>query len=233
MSPLTLRPSLGWGAVLLLWITWGLMVREYRSIENASEPRPLKAGAPVVCIGDSLTQGLLPDRGYPEQLKEMIDRPVINLGFSGIATSQGLAQMDRVLAHQPQVVVIELGGHDFLKMHSRGSTKRNLTAMIEACRDAGSDVVLLEIPRGFMVDPYACVERQIAYEQDVQLVSDTWLRQIVLMSPVAPPGRWLPDTHLSDDGIHSNERGSRAIAGRVREALVRMYGERILNDKDR
>ncbi|MGI9473358.1 MAG: GDSL-type esterase/lipase family protein [Rubripirellula sp.] len=217
-----------WWGLSALWLSWALMVWEYRSIENAGRVSELRSSAPVVCIGDSLTQGLLPDRGYPEQLKSMIERPVINLGFSGIATSQGLDQLDRVLEHQPQVVVIELGGHDFLKGHSRSSTKQNLTDMIEACRDRGCDVILMEIPRGFMVDPFACVERQIAYEQDVQLVSDTWLRQIVTMSPIAPPGRWMPESHLSDDGIHSNQRGSKAIAMRVRDALKKMYGEAIV-----
>jgi hypothetical protein len=67
----------------------------------------------------------------------------------------------------------------------------------------------------------------------VQLVSDTWLRQLVLMNPVAPPGRWLPSIDLSDDRIHSNERASRVIAERVRGALAGMYGEHILADKDR
>lgn len=79
----------------------------------------------------------------------------------------------------------------------------------------------------------ASSEGQIAYEQDVQRVSDTWLRQVVLMIPVAPPGRWLPSIHLSDGGIHSNERGSRVIAERVRGTLARIYGERILADNDR
>ena len=217
-----------WKGASLLWLAWGGMVWQYRSIEQAGVVHELREGAPVVCLGDSLTQGLLPDLGYPEQLKRMVDRPVINLGFSGIATSQGLAQVERVLQHQPQVVVIELGGHDFLKGHSRALTKRNLTSMIRTFREQGCDVILMEIPRGFMIDPFASLERQIAYEQDVQLISDTWLRQIVVMSPIAPPGRWMPSSHLSDDGIHSNERGSRAIAGRVCDALVQMYGETIL-----
>jgi lysophospholipase L1-like esterase len=61
--------------------------------------------------------------------------PVVNLGFSGISTSQGLGQLPRVLDHDPQVVVIELGGHDFLKGKSRTATKKNLEKMIEACRE--------------------------------------------------------------------------------------------------
>ena len=85
----------------------------------------------------------------------------------------------------------------------------------------------MEIPRGFMFDPFASLEREIAYEQDVQLVADTAIRQLVLWSPIAPPGMWFPDTQLSDDGIHSNARGSKAMAEYVAEALEAMYGEQI------
>jgi len=69
---------------------------------------------------------------------------------------------------------------------------------------------------------------QSAYEHDVELVADTWLRQIVLMSPIAPPGMWLPKSvQLSDDGIHSNHRGSGRIAACVTDALRRIYGDQI------
>jgi lysophospholipase L1-like esterase len=169
-----------------------------------------------------------PDRGYPEQLKGMLSVPVINLGMSGITARQALGQMDRVLAENPQVVVIELGGHDFLKGHGRLATKQNLSAMIDRCRAGGAEVVLMEIPRGFIFDPYASLEREIAFEKDVQLVPDTWLRQVVILGPVFPLGRWFPDQRLSDDGIHSNRRGSEAIARRVAAALRKMYGEDVL-----
>ena len=217
-----------WRGAFILWLVWGWVAFEHWSIVNCGRPLTLDSSRPVVCIGDSLTQGLLPDHGYPDQLKSMLGVPVVNLGFSGISTSQGLGQMDRVLGHNPQVVVIELGGHDFLKGHSRAQTKQNLTEMILKCRSNRVDVVLMEIPRGFIFDPFANLEREIAFERDVQLVEDSWLREVVIMSPIAPPGKWMPDAHLSDDGIHSNPRGSRAIAKRVAAALQRMYGDRIL-----
>lgn len=223
------RSAKWWLATATLWMAWGWMFYEWRAIESCGRTVALDTSRPVVCIGDSLTQGLLPDRGYPEQLKSMIGLPVINLGFSGISTSQGLGQLPRVLEHHPQVVVIELGGHDFLKGHGRAATKQNLEKMIEGCRTAGADVILMEIPRGFMLDPFASLEREIAYEQDVQLISDSWLRKVVVMSPVAPPGMWMPESRLSDDGIHSNPRGSKAIARYVAEALRSMYGDEVFS----
>ena len=205
------------------------MAWEWRSIEDCNKIPKYDFSRPIVCIGDSLTEGLRPDRGYPEALKSMTKPSVINLGFSGIASSQGLGQMDRVLSHNPQLVIIEIGGHDFLQGRSRAETRLNLTAMIQSCKQHDCDVILMEIPHGFIFDPFASVERQIAYEQDVQLISDTWLRQIVLQSPIAPPEIWMSDeSHLSGDGIHSNARGSQKIARDVASVLRKMYGEAIV-----
>ncbi|MEO1526058.1 MAG: GDSL-type esterase/lipase family protein [Planctomycetota bacterium] len=220
-----------WTSAIVLWGAWVFVFLEWQAIETCNRPLTLDAERPIVCLGDSLTDGMFPDHGYPDQLKTMVSVPVINLGFSGISTSQGLGQMQRVLDHDPQVVVIELGGHDFLKGRGRTSTKQNLLAMIEQCRANDAEVVLMEIPRGFIFDPYASLEREIAYEQDVQPVADTWLRQIVLLGPAAPPGIWLPDVRLSDDGIHSNTRGSHAIAKRVAKALGSMYGDQVFAER--
>ena len=60
--------------------------------------------------------------------------------------------------------------------------------MIDLCREQSAEVVLLEIPRGFIFDLFASLEREIGYEKDVELVADTWLRQIVRVSPIAPTG---------------------------------------------
>ncbi len=218
-----------WITPAIAWVGWAFLLAQWHNIEMSSRSPSFHPMRPVVCIGDSLTEGLLPDHGFPEQLKEMIAVPVINLGFSGITSTQGLGQLDRVLSHDPQVVIIELGGHDFLKGHPRAQVKNNLVQMIQELRDHGAEVVLMEIPRGFMFDPFASVEREIAYELDVQLVADTWLRQIVILSPIAPPGKWMPQWRLSDDGIHSNTKGSRAIAKRVSESLRHLFGDEILS----
>lgn len=211
------------------WIAWGAMFWEHQSVVTCNQPRYAMPDATqrIVCVGDSLTDGMLPDHGFPAALAKILSTPVVNEGVSGIATSQGLSMMPRVLAHRPSIVVIELGGHDFLKGHTRAATKANLIRMIDLCREHYAEVVLLEIPRGFIFDPFASLEREIAYEQDVELVADTWLRQIVLLSPIAPPGMWMQESsRLSDDGIHSNPRGSQAIAERVALSIKALQSRR-------
>ena len=124
--------------------------------------------------------------------------------------------------------MIELGGHDFLQGRSRAATKEKLQQMIAACREMGAEVVLVEIPRGFMTDPFAGLERELAAEHDLELVPDSAIRQLVLWSPISPPGMWIPGSHLSDDGIHTNARGSTFVAQYVVDALVRVYGPQVL-----
>jgi len=220
------RGWLAWGPSLALWIAWGLVTLQWHAIARSSRTVHYDPSRSVVCVGDSLTSGLLPDPGYPDRLQKMIRSPVLNLGQSGITTRYGLVQLRRIADIQPppQAVVIELGGHDFLKGKSRAATKENLKRAITACRALGAEVLLMEIPRGFMTDPYWGLEREIAHETDVELISDSAIRQLVLWSPIAPPGIWLPDSHLSDDGLHTNARGSEFLARHVARALQRMYG---------
>jgi len=139
-----------------------------------------------------------------------------------------LNRLPKIAEVNPQVVVIELGGHDFLQGRSRAATKENLERLIVAYREMGAEVVLVEIPRGFMTDPYAGVERELAHEYDVQVVPDSAIRQLVLWSPISPPGMWIAESHLSDDGIRTNARGSRFLARYVADALVRLYATQIL-----
>ncbi|HWB10634.1 MAG TPA: GDSL-type esterase/lipase family protein [Pirellulales bacterium] len=214
---------------VLVWVTWlGFAIDSRRAVRVNHAARALD-GRPIVCIGDSLTS-YTKNGGYPEVLAEMVAVPVVNLGQPGVTSAEALRKLPDLVAAKPQIVVIELGGHDFLKdsslfkSASRALTKANIEALVEAARQSNAEVVLIEVPRGFVVDPYAGLERQIAREQGVALISDAVIRQFVLSSPVAPPGMWLGGPYLSDDGLHPNRRGNLLLARAVLEALERVYG---------
>ena len=209
--------------VLGLWAAWAVMALDWHLSARCGRTPPLDAARPVVCLGDSLTA-----YGYPDHLDAIVSVPVVNLGRDGITTGDALADLQSILEADPQVVVIELGGHDFLKGKSRAATKRNLETLINACRKAGAEVVLMEILRGVVTDRYASLERELARQYDLELISDTPLRELVLFSPYAPPGMFLDRRrHLSDDGLHPNERGNGLLAGQVACALERIYGPRV------
>ncbi len=214
--PRALLPLLLWGAWLGMLLDWEASARSSRSLA-------LQGDRPIVCLGDSLTAG-----GYPKELGELVRVPVIDLGRKGINTEEGVRMIPDILLANPQFVVIELGGHDFLQKRPVDRTKENLEIIIEAARSCGAEVVLFEIPRGFITDGYAGLDRRIARDYDLELIPDTALRSLVLWSPHVPPGRWMKEGHLSDDGLHPNANGHRFLAAAVLKALQRLTGDAIL-----
>lgn len=181
---------------------------------------------PIACLGDSLT-----DFGYPQELEKLISVPVADFGVSGITTDDGIEMIPEILAANPQLIVIELGGHDYnADQKTRTATRANLTKLIEAFREQKIAVILVEIPRGFISDPYDGLERELTAKYDLQLIDDSLIRSFVFNSPIMPPGIWLdPAQRLSDDGLHPNKHGNKHFARVVRESLARIFGDSILN----
>jgi lysophospholipase L1-like esterase len=210
------------------WMAWcWLSIDGHFAARTSLSPR-FDPARPVACLGDSLTA-----YGYPDALAELIASPVVNRGHDGLTTSAALARLPKVLADNPQVVIVELGGHDFLKGYQRDEPRANLNSIITACRSHGAEVVLVEIPRGLVHDPYRGLERELAREFDLELVPDTPIRRLVLWSPYGPPGMWLSKSEqLSDDGLHPNAAGNQVLAKYVAAALKRMYGRAALRRRD-
>jgi lysophospholipase L1-like esterase len=221
------RRSLGWIGIVALWTIWLAAVGEAWLTNHCETSRPVVAGRPIVCLGDSLTSGLSSTDAYPGYLQQMVNMPVLNFGRAGLSASNGLKLLPEILDSNPQVVVIELGGHDFLRKEREWATRANLVKLIESCKEAGADVVLMEIPRGFITDPYSGLERKLARVHDLELIPDSTIRQFVLRSPTFPPSGIIGLADLSDDGLHPNELGARLFAMQVRDALVRLYGPSI------
>ncbi len=93
---------------------------------------------------------------------------------------------------------------------------------------ASATNILVEIPRGIVIDRFGGLERRLARRYDLELVSDSVLRECILLGPCAPPGMWLSaQWHLSDDGLHPNARGNKRLARQVCHAMQRIYGPQI------
>jgi len=218
------RRAVAWGVLLLLWLSWGFFAWDWRESAGGSHRAQLVFDRPVVCLGDSLTAA-----GYPALLAEKLSVPVADLSAEGNTTKDAIRQLPQLRKLRPQVVVVEIGGNDYVQGASKEETRENLQRIIAACREVGAEVVLVEIPRGFITDPFGGLERDLARREDLQLVSDTTIRWFVLRSPFAPPGMWLGrQRHLSNDGLHPNTRGNEALAASVADALEQLYGPEIL-----
>ncbi len=237
LTALPQRRRLTWLLTAFLSLAWLDMAWDWHRGAHADHGVPPLDGRPVVCLGDSLTRNA-PGGDYPAALARLLTVPVVNLGQPGISSQQALALLPELFKTRPQVVVIELGGHDFnsddsfFKVESRAALRQNLERFIAAAHELRAEVVLVEIPRGFITDPYAGLERELAREFDLELVADTAIRNLVLQSPAGPIGVWTGGPYLSDDGMHPNARGDAYLAERVAESLVRLYGQTILKPTD-
>jgi lysophospholipase L1-like esterase len=217
-----------WLGIAAVWLAWFVMATDWYASAHGSRRLTLVPGRPVVCLGNSMTSMGPPQGGYPEVLAKLVSIPVVNLGQPGITTQQALALLPRLEDADPQVVVLELGGNDFVQGRSRAAVKENLESLIQACLEKGAEVVLVEIPRGYISDPYWGLERELARDYALELVPDTAIRRLLLSSPTMPPGQWTRGPYLTqEDGLHPNARGNQILAEYVAAALERIYGPAI------
>jgi acyl-CoA thioesterase-1 len=104
----------------------------------------------LLVVGDSLSAeyGLVRGSGWVALLEQRLAREklawrVVNASISGDTTSGGRTRLPALLKqHQPQVVVIELGGNDALRGLPLAMTQDNLATMARAAKAAGAKVLI-------------------------------------------------------------------------------------------
>jgi acyl-CoA thioesterase-1 len=110
------------------------------------------AAATVLVFGDSISAGYgLPrDQGWVDLLRARLareqpaDYKVINASVTGETTMGGKARLGAILGqHQPQIVIIELGGNDGLRGTRIDTIRANLTEMIAECRRHNTRILLV------------------------------------------------------------------------------------------
>ncbi|MEW6331193.1 MAG: arylesterase [Pseudomonadota bacterium] len=145
---------------------------------------PVSAAArTLLVVGDSLSAayGMEVSSGWVALLGQRLERDkpgyrVVNASISGDTTASGLARLPRLLAaHQPAVVIIELGGNDGLRGLSLEQMKHNINAMIAKAKARRARVLLVgvELPPNYgksYTERFRAIYREIAGEHKVPLV---------------------------------------------------------------
>jgi lysophospholipase L1-like esterase len=160
-------------------------------------------GSKIVCFGDSLTAGVGRGEGisYPEHLARRLGTEVVNAGVPGETASQALRRIDRVLADDPWLVVVELGGNDILRRVPLETTESALDAIVERLLEAGVVPLLVEI-RGPFGRRYGKLFDRLEDRHGVPVLRD-----------VLP--RLLLDRRYKSDSIHLNAAGYELLADAV------------------
>lgn len=180
----------------------------------------LPAKASVVILGDSLTYGTGAGEGedYASLLASHTDWNVINAGVPGNTSANGLDRLPALLAmHESgerkiDLLIIELGGNDFLKKVPEAETVANLKAILAQAKAQNIQTLMLAIPKfspmGAAFSSLSDHElyEKIADETGVPLIQD-------LFSGV------LGKYQLKADPIHPNAEGYQVVENALRQGL--------------
>lgn len=168
----------------------------------------LPAGAVVLALGDSITHGTgaAPEASYPAQLAQLTGWNVVNGGVPGDTSAQALARLPALLAeHRPALVIVSVGGNDFLRRLPEADTVANLRRIVTMAREAGAQVLLVAVPRPTLA---AAVGAGLSDHPLYEKLGGE------LALPVHTGGwaRVLGDPQLKSDQIHANDAGYRVFA---------------------
>ena len=105
----------------------------------------------ILIYGDSLSAayGIPQQQGWVSLLQQRLEDQhypykVINASVSGETSSGGLSRLSATLnAHQPNIVILELGANDGLRGLPLSVMKDNLAQMIEQSKRSGAKVLLI------------------------------------------------------------------------------------------
>jgi len=202
------------GELILVMIALGACGGEnFDAIQNLRS-----SGEAIICFGDSLTEGVGAGTGedYPSMLSKEIGIPVINAGQRGDTTDEALARLsDTVLSKNPRLVIVFLGGNDFLRQRPRAESRKNLGEIVRRVQARGAMVAIAGMKLGLFTDEFAAI-----YEDTAKELGALYIPQV--MKGI------LGDAKLTSDPIHPNGAGYRLIAERIAAKI-----KPLLRDADR
>jgi acyl-CoA thioesterase-1 len=157
----------------------------------------------ILVLGDSISAayGMSLDQGWVAQLGSDLQAEypqfgVVNASISGETTAGGLRRLPALLeAHNPSVVIIELGANDGLRGYPLLTLRNNLTALVTMAQASGARVILfpMEIPPNYGAR-YTSGFRESF--RDVAQETDSVLAPFLLEGVAGNP------TMIQADGLH-------------------------------
>jgi acyl-CoA thioesterase I len=179
--------------------------------ERLPKPTPLPSDATVVAFGDSVTYGTGAAAGedWPSRLAALSGWTVINAGVPGETAEQARDRIDAVLTqYQPALVIIEIGGNDFLRRRPPEAVKADVRRITQSVRQQGAQAVLVAVPQVSLLGIVsgaksdAPLYRELAREDGIPVVEKVFAE--ILSRP-----EWCADQ------IHPNAEGYRTMAATI------------------
>jgi acyl-CoA thioesterase-1 len=143
--------------LLLLTIVTSQLALQPLVAQALASPTPA-AQTTILVMGDSLSAGYGIDieKGWVSLLEKALTKTyklqIINASVSGETSSGGNDRLPALLSqHQPDIVILELGGNDALRGQPLKLLEKNLQSMIDASLASGAKVLLagMQIPPNY------------------------------------------------------------------------------------
>lgn len=201
---LTRRTFLTYASVLLLAACGS---------KSGKKQTKIAAGSTVLALGDSLTYGYGADpaESYPTQLQKLTGWDIINGGISGDTSAQALSRLPALLARKPKLVIVGIGGNDFLRKVPEEQTRANIAKIIETVQKENIPSVLVGVPHITLGALFGHLSDHPLYEDlskeyGIPLFGGAW-------------AEILGDNNLKSDQIHANGKGYRKFAEDLNQFL--------------
>ena len=182
--------------------------------------------ATILIFGDSISAayGIKREQGWVALLERRLASHgpqfrVVNASMSGETTGGGLARLPKALEdHDPDLLIIELGGNDGLRGYPAANIRRNLAQMIEAANPRRRNVLLvaMQIPPNYgprYTQAFREVFTDLSESYDVALANE-FIEAVALQPEL-----------MQDDGIHPTAAGQPLLLDALWPTI-----ERLLND---
>jgi acyl-CoA thioesterase I len=172
---------------------------------------PLPTNTIILAAGDSLTYGFgAPEtKSYPTILQQLTHRKVINAGYPGIGSAKLLQYLPGLLAkHQPNLVILCIGGNDLLNRKDRSQIYRNIEKMIRLIQAQNISILLISVPKpGFFIKP-APFYQELAKKYNIPIENK-------LLTELETNNKYKADS------IHLNAQGYQKLAEGIASLLYR------------
>ena len=174
----------------------------------------------ILIYGDSISAGygMEKESQWSESLKTLLsdkgfEISVHNRSISGETTGGGLTRISRILDElKPTFLLLELGGNDALRGYPPKKIYENLNKMIEASKERGIDVFLMQI----RILPNYGKRYQTQFESIYPTLSQE--KEVILL-PFMLNDIALKKELMMSDGIHPNKDAQPLIAEIVFNSL--------------
>ncbi len=201
--------------LILLILPFLLLAATQVQAEDSSQSKQT-----LLVLGDSISAGygLRQGQGWVDLLDKRLkqqgyETQVVNASISGETTQGGLTRLPALLRqHQPDLVLLELGGNDGLRGLPLHLMQNNLSRMIDLSRQAEATPVLLgiQLPPNYghrYTSAFAAVYPTLAEQKQVAVVPFI-LEKIAIY----------PDL-MQSDGIHPKAEAQRQLLDNIWPSL--------------